>query len=167
MSLYPFVSHRFTNAGKTGALGPTLAELKTSYSSETWSQNTNYFNTSTQGIQIWTVPVTAVYKITCVGAHGAMGTDGTTGTRGGRGALITGKVKLTKGDKMRIVVGQAGTYTSQNGGGGGASVFGNENNTVLLFIAGGGGGTRQYSTGNGLDAINRTMGNYIIIIFCT
>jgi len=158
MSLYPFASHRFTNAGKTGALGPTLEDLKTEYVSEAWSQNINYLNISTQGIQIWTVPVTSVYKITCVGAHGAMGTQGTTGARGGRGALITGMVNLTKGDKMRIIVGQAGTYTDKNGGGGGASVFSNEDTSLLLFIAGGGGGTRQYSTGNGLDASTEQWG---------
>lgn len=158
MSLYSFISHTFTNAGKIGALGPTLQDLKTEYASAAWSQNTNYLNISTQGIQIWTVPVTAVYKITCVGAHGAMGTINTTGTRGGRGALITGKVKLTKGDKMRIIVGQAGTYTDKNGGGGGASVFGNEDNTLLFFIAGGGGGTRQAAEGNGLDASTEQWG---------
>jgi hypothetical protein len=158
MSLYPFASHRFTNAGKTGALGPTLQDLKTEYVSAAWSQNINYLNISTQGIQIWTVPVTAVYKITCVGAHGAMGTTSTTGTRGGRGALITGKVRLTKGDKMRIIVGQAGTYTDKNGGGGGASVFSNQDGTLLFFIAGGGGGTRQAAQGNGLDASTEKWG---------
>jgi hypothetical protein len=159
MSLYNFSTHTFTSAGKTGATGPTLQEIKTAYSAAVWAQNTSYLNVVTQGIQLWTVPVTGLYHVTCVGAHGAMGTQSTTGTRGGRGAIISGRLKLLKGVKLRIIVGQAGTYTGANGGGGGASLVYYDNDTSYpLILAGGGGGTRQAASGNGLDASTERWG---------
>lgn len=152
--LYQFTSFTFTNANITGTNGPTLANCLSSYNTTTypWLTNTSYFNVTTQGLQLWSVPISGTYQFSVVGAHGAMGTSGTSGSRGGRGAIITGRVTLTEGQIIRIIVGQAGSYDSYNGGGGGASVVFNQSTSTLLFIAGGGGGTRQAASVNGTDA---------------
>jgi hypothetical protein len=51
--LYPFTTHTFTTAGKTG---PTLNEIINAYSGVSWAQNRTFLNMTKQGIQLWTVP---------------------------------------------------------------------------------------------------------------
>jgi len=140
--LYTFGSHTFTNAGATGRNGPTLAQCTSAYSSASWASNTSYFNVSTQGIQIWTVPYTAVFDITVAGAASGWNYNGT-----GNGAILTIKnVTLSKDTKLYIVVGQRGV---ESGGGGGTWVFLNTvYETSALFVAGGGGGS-GYNAYNG------------------
>lgn len=159
-SLYTFSGFTFTNAGVTGVNGPTLANCLSSYDTiaNPWLNNISYFNVSTPGLQLWTVPATRSYQFTVVGAHGAMGTSGTTGTRGGRGAIVNATLTLNAGDVIRVIVGQAGSYDTNNGGGGGASVVYNVTAATLLFIAGGGGGTRQAASVNGTDASTAQYG---------
>ena len=75
------------------------------------------------GIQIWTVPISAKYKIEAFGASG-----GNTGSSflADPGAKVAGEISsLQKGDKLHILVGQMGTHNTgssscQAGGGGGA-----------------------------------------------
>lgn len=137
--LYSFSSFTFTNAGVSGRLGPTLAQLQSAYSAEPWTQDTNFFNVTTQGIQEWTVPATGSYTIRCVGAAGG-------GPYAGYGADFTGTFDLTKGEVLKIVVGQIGLteYPSYiNGSGGGGSYVVRSPYTSLsdaLIVAGGGGG---------------------------
>jgi hypothetical protein len=159
-ALYSFEYHTFTNAGKIGPYGPTLSQVRSAYSFASWAQDTtnNYLNMTTQGIQLWKVPMTGVYSFVVVGGHGAMGTSATTGSRGGRGGYLTGSITLTQGHIIKIVVGQAGSYTIYNGGGGGASFIYNETTSVLLAVAGGGGGTRQDADYNGHDASTENFG---------
>lgn len=132
--LYAFTSHTFTNASATGRTGPTLAQCTSAYSATSWATNTSYFNVVTQGIQIWTVPMTGAYTFETAGAA-----SGTTYNGSSSGVLMVNtNVILNQNDKLYIVVGQTGSF----GGGGGATwVFLNSVSTSsLLFVAGGGGG---------------------------
>lgn len=156
-ALYAFSEHTFTNAGRSGPVGPSLQDLRNIYS-PSWAQNNAYLNMAVNGFQLWTVPTSGKYTITCVGAHGAMGTGSTTGSRGGRGAYLTGTIQLSKNDVLRIVVGQGGSYSTAHGGGGGASYIYSQSISTLLFVAGGGGGTRQNAPVNGFDASLTTSG---------
>lgn len=143
---YDFTSFTFTNAGRIGNTGPTLENLLSSYDTAAypWLTDTAFFN-STNGIQLWTVPETATYRITARGAQGSAPGE----TTGGRGAIMQGDFALTAGDKIQILVGQTAPVNiparvdkSSSGGGGTFVVY--ENGTTvdrILIIAGGGGGT--------------------------
>lgn len=144
-SLYNFNSHTFTNTGATGKDGPTINQMRSAYTSE-WTVTSDFLNMDedAQGIQIWTVPITGMYRITAAGAAG--GTHRYLPTYpGGTGAVITGDFNLTQSDKIRILVGQMGG-DSQNidnaapGGGGGTYVFNTTTDATPLIVAGGGGG---------------------------
>jgi len=145
-ALYSFSSHTFTNCGATGRSGPTLANCKSSYST-TWENDTDLFNVQTQGIQEWTVPSTGTYRIE---AYGAQGGNGSGSSTGGLGARMRGDFSLTKGEVIKIMVGQQGGEDGNSvGGGGGTFVIKSPyNNTAsILVIAGGGGGEAQNSIG--------------------
>jgi hypothetical protein len=146
--LYSFSSFTFTNAGITGRLGPTLADCTSSYNTTTfpWLTDTNFFNVVTQGYQLWTVPDTGLYDITAVGAVGGIGPSPSGAA--GRGAQMKSTFTLTKGDKLQIIVGQAGSGTGgntcgQDGGGGGGSFVFTSGGTILLAAGGGGGGSNN------------------------
>jgi hypothetical protein len=145
-ALYEFASHVFTNAGVTGRTGPTLAQCRTAYSSASWTQNNSFFNMTTQGIQLWTVPQTGDYIINCLGAQGGQSRS----REGGRGARIQGTVNLTQGDILKIAVGQAGQGDTNGAGAGGGSFVTTSNNTPIM-IAGGGGGSGGYGDGLGAN----------------
>ena len=70
--LYAFSSFTFTNAGKTGREGPTLAQCQSAYAGQVWLNN--YFNVSNQGIQEWTVPKSGNYQFILRGANGVPST---------------------------------------------------------------------------------------------
>jgi hypothetical protein len=152
--LYPFTSFNFSSAGIAGTAGPSLATLKTFYntSSFPWIDNTNYFN-STDGIQLWTVPVTGTYRIIAAGARG-----GATETNGsfGRGAIMQGDFSLVINQKIKIAVGQTTGLIGSGGagffgaGGGGGGTFvvrntvGAATTSDILVIAGGGGSANSF-----------------------
>jgi len=152
--LYPFSSHTFTNCASTGKNGPTLVACKSSYDTS-WEDDTDFFNVQTQGIQEWTVPTTGTYRIEAYGAQG--GSDQY--HDGGLGARMRGDFTLTKGDVIKIVVGQMGEIVSDEkgaGGGGGSFVIKSPyNNTAsILVIAGGGGGAGgSYTSSKGYDGL--------------
>ena len=151
-SLYSFSSQTFTNCGVTGNTGPTLSDCTDDANySDSWTDNTSYFNIQTQGIQEWTVPQDATYRIVASGAAG--GTNGF--GRGGYGATITVDVDLTEGQILAIVVGQMGTgnslstnYSSGTGGGGGTFVYEKSSVTYYIAVAGGGGAKTSNSNLN-------------------
>lgn len=153
--LYSFTSHTFTNAGATGASGPSLAQVQTAYSGQTWAQNTTYLNVS-GGMQIWTVPSSRIYTITARGARGGkMSSNYTVG--GGFGATISASFALTQGEQLYLVVGQMGNgNTSGSGGGGGSWVV--RSTGTLLLVAGGGGGA-GHDTGWGAGGSTSTAAN--------
>ena len=94
------------------------------------------------GIQRWTVPYNGMYRIAAVGASGGHDMSGTAAK--GRGARMRGDFELTKGQVVKILVGQQGfenTGKSTSGGGGGTFVVTSAN--IPLIIAGGGGGIEK------------------------
>lgn len=138
--LYPFTSFTFTNGGATGRFGPTSFASVSNYTSSVWYSN--YFTLSS-GVQSWTVPATALYEITALGASGGFNNGGTFYPgRPGSGATIKGTFSLTRGSILNIVVGQMGVYGANgSGGGGGSFVYtGSIGGAGLLIAAGGGGG---------------------------
>jgi hypothetical protein len=96
--------------------------------------------TSSNGIQLWTVPSTGAYRIEAFGAQGGGN------NQFGRGAQIRGDFNLTAGQQLKIIVGQQGGFSSSGSGGGGSFVATSAN--VPLIVAGGGGG--QYDGGSAL-----------------
>ena len=148
---YSFSTFTFTSGGTSGPTGPALSTLLSSYSTSTypWLNNTSYF-TATGGIQYWTVPSTAVYRITALGAGGYSG-NGTAGY----GASMRGDFTLSKGQVIKILVGQCGIYSSYGGGGGGTFVATNTN--TALVVAGGGASTSPWSSGR-VDALTTNSG---------
>ena len=141
--LYPFTSFTFTNAGQTGQTGPIRATCLSSYNtvSNPWLNDTAYFNVVTAGYQLWTAPRTGSYRVTSIGASGG---DGNTGR--GAGAKMLGVFTFSKGQKLKILVGQQGVNSlsdcgaAQKGGGGGGSFVVSEDNLTAYIVAGGGGG---------------------------
>ncbi|HIN45930.1 MAG TPA: hypothetical protein EYM87_01455, partial [Candidatus Marinimicrobia bacterium] len=132
----------FNNAGATGRLGPTQAQVNTAYTGTTLEDKVMI---TTQGIQEWTVPATGAYRIEAWGAQGGTGDGGSTSS--GNGARIKGDFQVNQGDILNIVIGQKGSNgpSSQAGGGGGGSFVytGSIGGSGLLIAAGGGGGAGE------------------------
>jgi hypothetical protein len=142
-----FVSHTFTNCGQTGRYGPSLSQCQSAYSGDE-ILNPEYNYDLSQGIQYWTVPVTASYEITAAGAKGG---DGGV-HKGGAGAIMMGVFELTEGQRLKILVGQMGVNTmtvNQGSGGGGGTFVAKVDNTPLIVAGGGGGAARNYEYGHG------------------
>jgi len=150
----------FTSGGATGRTGPSLAQARSGLSgagSDTWKNDTNFFNTNGNGIMLWTVPATGTYRIDAYGAGG-----GQYFARG-LGARMRGDFTLVRGEVIRILVGQPGSDGNSctgSSGGGGTFVVKNSGNTEasILVIAGGGGGggTNGYTGVNGTTSTNGT-----------
>ena len=97
----------------------------------------------TQGIQLWTVPQTGVYRFTLTGGSGGIHSGSFYPCFSwGAGAVVQGDITLTSGDVIKIVVGQKPSSTTGQigngaGGGGGSWVYtgpiGASGN--LLFVA--------------------------------
>jgi hypothetical protein len=145
-ALYAFTTHNFTAAGITGRTGPTLAQCRTAYTSASWTQNNSFFNMTTQGIQLWTVPVSGNYYIDALGARGSRDTSNVNSF----GARIADTFQLVKGEIIRIVCGQFNdnTSTTAAAGSGGTFIVRSPYNTnaSILVIAGGGGGSESNPT---------------------
>ena len=153
--LFSFSSFTFTAAGVEGRFGPSLSTLlahstyATKTTTNTWLTNTSYFNMTTNGIQQFTVPETASYRITAVGGSGGQHQGTFFPAYPGQGATAQGDFALASGDVLNIVVGQtptsqAGQSPNLNGsaGGGGSWVYtGAIGGSGLIICAGGGGGT--------------------------
>ena len=155
-SLYSVASntHTFTTCGVTGRVGPTQAQMRTTY---TTSWDEVYLSQGTfQGYQDWTVPVSGVYEFTASGASGYNG-DGGGGV--GRGAVVKGRVALTKGEIITIAVGQQGAAPNAGntwGGSGGATFVVRKTGNEPLFVAGGGSG--ESAGGAGRDGVLTNLG---------
>jgi hypothetical protein len=138
--LYLFSNATFTPGGQTGRFGPSLAQARSGLSgpeADTWKNNTEFFNTS-NGIQLWTVPENGTYRIETWGAQGGT----LTGSQGGFGARMRGDFNLSKGEVIKILVGQTGSLTY--GGGGGGTFVTKIDNTPLI-VSGGGNPTSPWS----------------------
>lgn len=146
--IYPFTSHTFTNGGVVGKTGPSLSTLQSVYSGTVWANNTALFNMTTQGIQTWTVPGSAVYRITMAGASGNYDSPSypASSQDWGYGATIQFDITLIAETQLNIVVGQMGqistgsSYGAGAGGGGSFVYTGSIGGSGLIGAAGGGGG---------------------------
>jgi hypothetical protein len=141
----------FTHCGQTGPLGPSQTQCNSAYAGNFWL---NGKVTVTGGIQYWTVPLTATYRVEAYGARG--------GRSGGLGARMRGDFVLTQGTVLKIIVGQQGLQAPANvgSGGGGGSYVAKSDNTPLL-VAGGGSGTGHdgaYSGNSNLNGRIETSG---------
>ena len=137
--LYSFSTATFTNAGTVGATGPTSAAVQSAYSTAgyTWAA-ANVSQGAFQGYQDWIVPATGIYDFTVAGAGGRSPANGGTG---GGGAVVKGRVSLTRGEVITIVVGQLGSNTGVDGvypGSSGGSFVVRKTGNVPLLIASGG-----------------------------
>ncbi len=111
--------------------------------------------TLNQGIQIWTVPFTALYTITVAGASGG----GTLFSKGGHGAIISGVVRLSKGIKLHLLIGQKGLRGGSGAGGGGGTFVVFSDNTVLAVAGDGGGGGGHITAENGANGSTSRNGS--------
>jgi hypothetical protein len=150
--LYGFTTFTFTPGAATGRLGPTLGQIQTAYSATSWTQNTAYLNMTTQGYQLWTVPATGSYTVTCAGARGGGAIDAN-----GFGIIVRTTLSLVQGQKIQLLVGQSGVVapgTFASGGGGSFVASGLTPSTgVCLVAAGGGGGGNFFATSTARNAV--------------
>ncbi len=153
-ALYPFTTFTFTTAGATGRQAATLSTFQSSYSAESWTQDTNFFNVATAGFQRWVVPAIGNYSFVVAGAQGGGG--------GGYGAVVSFDMDLVERDELLISVGHRGINTNgtyrPSSGGGASGVYSNtesndtnSSNNFIIAIAGGGGG-RSTGSSNGLTS---------------
>ena len=136
-SLYDFTTHTFTTGGTTGRFGPTISSLRTEYINSGAAWASQYLNQGDfQGYQDWVVPTDGLYEFRVKGASGKEGR-----ALAGRGAIVRGRVRLTQGEIITIVVGQQGSLPPNNvtwpGSSGGTAVV-RKNGGIPLFVAGGG-----------------------------
>jgi hypothetical protein len=145
--LYAFSTATFTNASAVGAAGPTSAAVQSTYSGAgyTWAA-ANVSQGAFQGYQDWVVPATGVYEFTVNGAGGRAATN----ANGGGGAIVKGRVALTRGETITIVVGQLGSNTGVDGlypGSSGGTFVVRKNGNVPLLVAGAGSSGMNGQTG--------------------
>ena len=156
-------SFTFTNCGKEGRNGPTIAQMTSHYESTygtgMWWSNTNFLDTAkdastgneVKGVQMMSVPVTGTYRLTLQAPR----TKYVESTQR-RGVKLAVDVPLVKGEKIYVVVGQQGEIGTYNGGGsGGTFVFKLQNYSSpssdfeLIAAAGGAGGQGPNNSSNG------------------
>ncbi|KAK3722373.1 hypothetical protein QZH41_013701 [Actinostola sp. cb2023] len=154
-----FKSCRFTNLGTSGRYGPT------SIGSHYDGQDHKGQVSVSAGIQTWTVPYTAQYRIEAVGASGGYANQSNTLAYRGRGARMIGTFSFNKGDHIKILVGQEGGIASSSCGscaGGGGSFVVKSDNTPLI-IAGAGAGTecatQRYARSDGSASTSGNQGH--------
>lgn len=162
--LYPFPSGNtitFTPGSATSLTGPTLAQAIAGMSSSTslsWNTNTAYFNMTTQGQQLWTVPITGTYTLQLAGAKG-----GNSSVTGGSGGIITtNSISLIQGQIIRIGCGQIGLSGGDGtgaGGGGASWIYNQSTGTLIAIVGGGGGGGISGVTGTYSNTQNNSTGN--------
>lgn len=142
-SLFEFTTHTFTTGGYASRKdGPPLATLRSAYSAATWAQNDLYFSMPWYtGIQIWTVPATATYRIRAAGA-------GHVGYSYAWGGIIEAEFPLVAETKLAILVGQRGQDTNQGCGGTFVAVYDSATPTNSTALIVGGGAGSLYSSGD-------------------
>ena len=145
-----YSTYTFASAGAAGQSGPTQAQLNTTYTGTSLAGTV----TSASGIQTWTVPYTAIYRIEAYGAQGGTGA----GYIGGNGARMRGDIALTAGQQLKILVGQMGESNAsyKAAGGGGGTFVTLSNNSPLVIAGGGGGGGGNTSPANGYPGVITT-----------
>eukprot|EP00798_Chlamydomonas_sp_ICE-L_P026624 gene26624-4244_t len=133
-TLTGITSMTFTSCGATLRLGPTAANMLSTYGSSVTLG-------SFRGYQNYTIPLTQSYTITCYGASGGSGTY-----LGGNGGVVSATFNLSVGQIIIVIVGQKGGLPSagisqEGGGGGGTWVVDSATSNLLICAAGGNGAT--------------------------
>jgi len=134
--LYTFNSATFTSGGVTGRNGPNVSQARNGVGNPSWANQ--YLNMDINGVQIWTVPQTATYRITAAGSRGTNSNNSPS-----FGGIVRADFQLTQGSTLQIAAGQVGADGSGagDGGGGGTFVFtGGIGGTGLMLVGAGGGG---------------------------
>lgn len=153
-----FSQHQFTNCGQTGPTGPSLSQCQSGYNGSDILDPSFNFQVNSAGVQSFTIPSNGKYRITAAGASGGDGSSASPG----KGAVIQGTFTLSKGDNLKIIVGQKGLNSGEMGGGGGGSFVWRDWNEGPLIVAGGGGGTgdsaQSSCTAHGGNASLNTRG---------
>jgi len=111
---------------------------------------------TTQGVQVWTTPYDATFKVTAAGARG--GTGGS--LAGGSGRIVSRTIYIPGGTKIHMVVGQEGGLAQDSSGGGGGTfvyIDGVSKSNAIL-VAGGGGGYGGKRNGADGSVQNATPG---------
>lgn len=148
-ALYPFTTQTFTNAGVTGRYGPVLTQCQTAYTASSWTATGLYFNMTTQGYQLWTVPATGVYNFLIAGSRAGIYPGQSTTASLGFGASVQARLSLAMNQVITIICGSytdattSANFASYQGLGGGGGTF-VSNGATLLLAAGGGGGNGLY-----------------------
>ena len=145
---YPFNGFLFTNAGATGAYGPSISQIRASYPTS-WAQYDSNVNSVEDGIQYWRAPQTSNYQLIAAGARGGRTTDG-------RGVIISSNISLQRNQILKILVGQVGSWNNGLGSGGGGGTFIATPDNKPILVAGGGGG--NWNTTVGDNAVITTSG---------
>eukprot|EP00798_Chlamydomonas_sp_ICE-L_P025528 gene25528-11176_t len=127
-------SMTFTSCGATLRLGPTAANMLSTYGSSVTLG-------SFRGYQNYTIPLTQSHTITCYGASGGSGTY-----LGGNGGVVSATFNLSVGQIIIVIVGQKGGLSSagnsqEGGGGGGTWVVDSATSNLLICATGGNGAT--------------------------
>jgi hypothetical protein len=133
----------FTSIECIGPDGPTLEQCLEAYEED--FEGDQLICMETQGIQIFTIPETAVFEIEARGA-GSLNDKAV-------GAIIKGKIELKKGEKIHIAIGQQGLH---NQAGNGGTFIARKVNNVFepVIVAGGAAGTSD-----GIEPENILMAN--------
>ena len=107
------------------------------------------------------MPYTGDYRIEAIGAAGGYDAERNSAQYRGRGARIIGTFALSKGNTIRILIGQQGEINRvANSAGGGGGTFVVRGSNTPLIIAGGGGGMETVTSRHaGCDASTSTTGN--------
>ncbi|KAK2143368.1 hypothetical protein LSH36_849g00013 [Paralvinella palmiformis] len=95
---------QFKTCTNSGRIGPTQYQCDRAYEF-TDINVTVQLEPPYAGVQVWTVPKTALYSITALGASGGKGLDNTDISRGG---YVSGKFNLTEGEEIYMLIGQRG-----------------------------------------------------------
>jgi hypothetical protein len=141
-------SYTFTNAGATGRLGPTQAQLNAAY----LSTNLNGLVTTGNGIQSFTIPAGGLYHIEAWGASGG------SALYSGYGAKVVADINFTAGTVLQILVGQMGSsYATSNSDGGGGGSFVVANGSLVVAAGGGGGSAQQTVVGKDAQLTNAVV----------
>ena len=134
--------YNFTTLGATGKNSPvSAAGHKGSLLHEVYVTN---------GVQAWQVSFTGKYSVEACGAPGG---DGILLKKGGKGAKVSGVTKLSKGDKLTILLRQKGsTQDGSHPGSGDRATFvyrlPNKHKLYLVASGGGSGGKEDGLPGN-------------------
>ncbi|KAK2143195.1 hypothetical protein LSH36_869g00010 [Paralvinella palmiformis] len=120
---------QFSTCTQSGRVGPTQYQCDRAYQFMDINV-TVLMDPPYAGVQVWTVPKTALYSITALGASGGNGADIAEISKGG---YVSGKYNLSEGEQIYMLIGQRGQSVCDQ-------IDPETRQPVPLVIAGGGGG---------------------------